>query len=141
MGGRYSKGERGPDGGFTPGSEEHWTPELLEDIFTKLVDFLWKNEDICFMGELSIKAERAQIIKKIELHYLLYNRDLPENANNILNEINTILEFRCAKTKDMYPQIAVLALKNKHKWTDRTELDQNVKSEGFKIIRADESQT
>lgn len=105
-------------GGFTPGSEEQWTPDKIHAVFEALRTFLWDNEDICFIGELRVKAERAGIITRNELHYLIYEKNINSNDSKILKEIGDILEFRCAKTKEMYPGIAAMALKNKHGWTD-----------------------
>lgn len=136
MGGVLSKGQRAPGGGFTPGSEEQWTPKKIEDTFNRLESFLWENEDICFIGELGVKAEKAGIIKSEELKYVLYQKDINTNdAKSYINKINTILEFRCAKTKKMYPCISAMALKNKHGWTDKTEVDNNIKAEVFQIVR------
>ena len=113
--------------GFEPGSEEQWTKERIEDTLSKLKEFLWKNEDICFLGELQVKAERANIITSAELHYLLYDKtNININETKFFKEISKILEFRCAKTREMYPGIAAMALKNKHKWVDKTEVKQDI---------------
>ena len=42
--------------------------------------------------------------------------------SDIKTEINSILESRVMKSKDMYPGIAAMTLKNKHGWRDQKDL-------------------
>lgn len=113
--------------GFKPGSEEYWTIEHTIQAMDSILNHLKENGDICFLGELQMECEWAEIIDSNTIHYLIYNKYKDNiDVQNYMNKIDRVLEFRCAKTRKMYPGIAAMALKNKHKWVDKTEVKQDI---------------
>ncbi len=136
---KLNKGKRKKkDGGFMPGSKEIYTVDKTMEILCELYTYLWKNENICFFNELLMYAEHAGIEDSITIEYLIYKK---YNKNNdiqpYVQKLNKVLEFRCAKTREMYPGITAMALKNKHNWTDKKEVDTNISGLDLKSLLGD----
>lgn len=112
--------------GGTPGNKnrEKYTLPITIDLFQSALQILKDNLDIITETELIFKCKYA-----LSLPYssYLYLRDqkFPSELKDIKKEIESLLEIRVMRAKDMYPGIAAMTLKNKHGWKDQ----QNIKNE------------
>jgi hypothetical protein len=89
-------------------------------------------------GDTSIITETELIVRcKYELslpfssYEYLRDKKFPIELGDIIKEINSLLEIRVMRTKDMFPGIAAMTLKNKHRWKDQQNVavEQKIKHE------------
>ncbi len=112
--------------------EEEYTLDKCIEIFDRLYKFLEENEDILFDSELRHKAQKAGICKSHTLRYLQYEKYIKE-LEPYKKNMKEIMEYRIAKTKEMYHVITAMSLKNKHKWVDKQEVDNTHKFDQIEI--------
>jgi len=116
-----------PDGNT---NREIYTLEVALDLFEKAKDILVSDTSIVTETELMVKCKYAL---SLPMSSYLYLRDekFPIELEDYKKEINSILESRVMKSKEMYPGIAAMTLKNKHNWKDEKNLnlDANLKIE------------
>lgn len=119
------KKRKNPTGGFLPGSEELYTPEVIADVLKQAMEILLEDESISLDGELAIALYKNKVTTSISTLRLVINNKYTNNNEivSLKENINTILEARKCKDKSMYPGIAAMALKNKHGWRDQTDLN------------------
>lgn len=115
----YTKKTGAPKGNK---NNEKYPIEVALELFEKAKDILNNNSGIITETELMIKCKYELSLPMSSYRYLRdekYKVDLAD----IKNEINSLLETRVMKSKDMYPGIAAMTLKNKHGWRDEKQLD------------------
>ena len=129
--------EEGKDlGGGTIGNKnrEEYTLEDTLKLFEEAKNILVKDKDIITDTELQIKCKHALELP-ISSYQYLRDKKFPAELGDIKKEIDGILEARVMKSKEMYPGISAMTLKNKHKWRDKQEVDLSggLDIEGIKI--------
>lgn len=99
---------------------EKYTAEVTLELFEQAKEILIKDVDILTDGMLQVKCKYALGLP-ISTYQYLRDEKFPSILGDIKREIDTILESRVMKSKEMYPGIAAMTLKNKHKWRDVVE--------------------
>jgi hypothetical protein len=113
-----------------PGNKyaEKYTKENVLSLFDQAKDILINDPEILTDTMLQVKCKYALGLPLSTYQYLR-DEKFPEVLGDIKREIDTILESRVMKSKEMYPGIAAMTLKNKHKWRDQTDLKVDAKGE------------
>jgi len=114
--------------GGQPGNKnrEIYTLEVALDLFERAKDVLVADESIVTEALLTVKCKYALSLP-ISSYYYLRDEKFPLELEDYKKEINAILEDRVMKSKDiMAAGIAAMALKNKHKWKDQQDINQNI---------------
>jgi len=111
---------------------EKWTEEILYPLLPKMIELLESENKLVTEDSFKIRVEKEFGIPYGTYNYLF---DIKFKENEVLRDYKdktaAILEQRVMLCKDMYPAIAVMTLKNKHKWKDRSETDVTTKGEAF----------
>ena len=102
-------------------NREIYTLEVALSLFDKAKDILISDIDIITETELMVKCKYALSLPMSSYRYLSDEKFKVELAD-IKKEIESILESRVMKSKEMYPGIAAMTLKNKHGWKDEKQL-------------------
>ena len=101
---------------------EKYTLEIALDLFEQAKEILIQNPDIITETELIFKC-KYELSLPFSSYTYLRDEKFPKDLEDIKKEIESILESRVMKSKEMYPGIAAMTLKNKHKWRDQQELN------------------
>lgn len=115
-------------------NNEIYTLTKTLSLFNSALKILNNDEDIFTETALMVKCKYEL---SLPMSSYLYLRDdkFPIDLEDIKREINSILESRVMKSKEMYPGIAAMTLKNKHKWRDQQDINQNITlPPGLKIL-------
>ena len=124
-----------------PKTYEDYPLDVAEDLMKQAYDFLWANAFISFDTELRANLQAVNIIDAYTYRYLTEQK-FPTELATYKKQIDDVLEFRKCKDKAMYPGIAAMALKNKHGWRDKFDIDQNITGNlDLKSLLADEKTT
>ena len=105
---------------------EQYTLEIALDLFERAKDLLIENLDIITETALMVKC-KYDLSLPISTYQYLRSEKFPEELGDIKKEIESILESRVMVSKAMYPGIAAMTLKNKHRWKDQQDINQNIK--------------
>lgn len=110
-------------------NNEKYTLEVALSLFEGALKILQDDKTIITETEL---AFRCKYELPLPYRSYIYLRDdkFPVELRDIKSEIESTLELRVMKTKDMYPGIAAMTLKNKHGWRDEKQIDMTGK---FKV--------
>jgi len=109
--------------GGQPGNtnREIYTLEVSLSLFDQAKDILIADPDIITETELAFRCKYALSLPYSSYRYLSEEKFKLELADQ-KKEIESILESRVMKSKEMYPGIAAMTLKNKHGWKDEKQL-------------------
>lgn len=118
----YTKKTGAPKGNK---NREKYTKAVVLDLFEKALAILISNTTIITETELMVKCKYALSVPMSSYQYLI-NEKFKVELGDIKKEINSILESRVMKSKDMYPGIAAMTLKNKHGWKDQQNIKQEI---------------
>ena len=97
-----------------------YTKEIALDLFAQAKEILENDPEILTDSMLQVKCKYALNLP-ISTYRYLRDEKYPKDLADIKTEIDTILESRVMKSKEMYPGIAAMTLKNKHKWRDQVD--------------------
>ena len=97
-----------------------YTKEIALDLFSQAKEILENDPEILTDTMLQVKCKYALNLP-ISTYRYLRDEKYPKDLADIKTEIDGILESRVMKSKEMYPGIAAMTLKNKHKWKDQFE--------------------
>lgn len=106
-------------------NREIYTLEIALDLFERAKDILVADKTIITDTELMVKCKYALSLPMSSYQYLR-DEKFPVELGDIKKEIESILESRVMLCKEMYPGIAAMTLKNKHKWKDQHDVNQNI---------------
>jgi hypothetical protein len=99
---------------------EKYTEDITVALFEQARDILVADETILTDTMLMIRCKDALGVP-ISTYQYLRDDKFPSILGDLKKEIDGILESRVMQSKKMYPGIAAMTLKNKHKWRDQTE--------------------
>ncbi|MCK4252690.1 hypothetical protein KAX97_14680 [candidate division WOR-3 bacterium] len=103
-------------------NNEKYTLDIALSLFNSALKILQDDSSIITETELAFRCK-----DELSLPYrsYIYLRDdkFPLELRDVKKEIESTLEIRVMKSKDMYPGIAAMTLKNKHGWRDEKQLD------------------
>jgi hypothetical protein len=107
------------------GNQYHlkYTLPIALKLFEKAKDLLIASPDIITETELIFKCKYELLLPYRSYRYLA-DEKFPKDLADIRGEIESILEARVMKSKEMYPGIAAMTLKNKHGWKDQQDIKQ-----------------
>jgi len=100
-------------------NNEKYTLPVAVNIFNTALQLLVENPDILTETELIFKCK--ELLPYRSYRYLA-DEKFPLELADIKREICSILEGRVMRSKKMYPGIAAMTLKNKHKWKDQQDI-------------------
>lgn len=114
--------------GGQPGNKnrEIYTLEVAFDLFEKAKDILVIDKNIITETELMVKC-KYELSLPMSSYLYLRDEKFPIELEDYKKEIESILESRVMRCKEMYPGIAAMTLKNKHRWKDQQDINQNIK--------------
>ena len=115
-----SKKRQGSQPGYK--RREIYPLEVAINLFSQAKDILIADPDIITETELAFRCKDALSLPYSSYRYLSDEKFKLELADH-KKEIESILETRVMKSKEMYPGIAAMTLKNKHGWKDEKQLD------------------
>lgn len=92
-------------------------------LFKSALKILQDNPNIITDTELIFKCKYELLISYTTYRYLR-DEKYPKDLADIKREIESTLEIRVMRAKDMYPGIAAMTLKNKHGWKDQQDIKQ-----------------
>jgi len=114
-------------------NREIYTLEVALDLFEKAKDILVSDASIVTETELMVKCKYALSLPMSSYQYLR-DEKFPIELGDHKKEINSILESRVMKCKEMYPGIAAMTLKNKHRWKDQHDVKVGMDEETLSTI-------
>lgn len=109
---------------------EKYTLPITLKLFESSLQILKDNPDIITETELIFKCKYALSLPYRSYRYLA-DEKYPIELADIKKEIVSTLESRVMKSKDMYPGIAAMTLKNKHGWKDQQDIKQTLTIKGI----------
>ena len=99
---------------------EKYTEEIAYKLFEDAYQILKNDPEIYTENYLKIMCEEQLKLPLSSYDYLL-NIKFKKELVDYKKRIDGLLEQRIMLAKQMYPGIAAMALKNKHKWVDKYE--------------------
>jgi len=114
--------------GAQPGNtnREIYTLADALTIFRSSLKILTEDKTLITETELIFKCKYKLLVPYSSYLYLRDTK-FPLELKDIQKEIESLLEIRVMRAKDMYPGIAAMTLKNKHKWKDQQDIKQEIK--------------
>ena len=101
--------------------EIYTLPKAL-DTFEKVLEVLKADESLITETELAFRCKYELSLPYSTYRYLSDTK-FPKELADLKKEIESLLEVRVMKSKEMYPGIAAMTLKNKHRWRDQQDLN------------------
>ena len=111
-------------------NNEKYTLQGTIKLFESALDILKGDTSIITETELIVRCKYELSLPFSSYEYLR-DKKFPIELGDIIKEINSLLEIRVMRAKDMFPGIAAMTLKNKHRWKDQQDIkvDAEVKHE------------
>ena len=116
---KLTKG-KAPGGPIGNKHREIYTLPVAINLFEKALEILKANPDIITETELAFKC-KYELSLPYSTYQYLRSEKYPMELGDLKREIESLLESRVMKCKEMYPGIAAMTLKNKHKWVDQVD--------------------
>jgi len=92
-------------------------------LFKAAFQILKNNPDLITDTEFIFRCQDELSIPYTTFRYLR-DEKFPKELADVKKRIDSLLEIRVMKSKEMYPGIAAMTLKNKHGWRDQQDIKQ-----------------